>query len=130
MEAAQRFLEAHERCQVGSELWAKATARAFDILKEGEFAKVAKPEWWSDEGLKALSVRVVQAAPNEQAANQMRAAVLSGAAGVLEVVSRSAAELREAAAHFDRAAALCDAPAFKAVLAKSAGWCRRKAEGR
>ena len=111
-------------------MWAKATARAFDILKEGECAKVAKPEWWSDEGLKALSARVLRAAPNDQAANQMRAIVLSGRGGdAWGVGPRSAAELREAAAYFDRAAALCDAPAMKEDLAKSADWCRRQVEG-
>ena len=64
VEAAQRFLEARERVPVGSEDWAEATAAAFDLLKLEECAEVAKPEWWSDEGLKALSARVVRAAPN------------------------------------------------------------------
>ena len=31
--------------------------------------EVAKPEWWNDEELKALSARVVRAAPNELGAN-------------------------------------------------------------
>ena len=55
MEAAQRFLEAKERYPVGSKGWARATAMAFNMLKLEECAEVAKPEWWSDEGLKALS---------------------------------------------------------------------------
>eukprot|EP00964_Phaeocystis_antarctica_P156304 scaffold125893_cov36-Phaeocystis_antarctica.AAC.1 len=57
MEAAQRYLEAKERWPVGSELWAKATANAFDMLKMQVCAEVAKPEWWNDEALKALSAR-------------------------------------------------------------------------
>ena len=39
--------------------------------------EVAKPEWWNDEALKALSARVLRAAPNEVVANSMRAVVLS-----------------------------------------------------
>jgi len=87
VEAAQRFLEAKERYPVGSEDGAYPTAWAFDILRRDECSEVTKPEWWNDEGLKALSVRlyypllsarVVRAAPNEEGTNTMRAAVLSG----------------------------------------------------
>jgi hypothetical protein len=85
---------------------------------------VAKPEWWSDEGLKALSARVVRAAPDDMHANQMRALVLVGQCPAWEVGPRSAAELREAAAHFERAAALHTAPAMKADVADAAAWCR------
>ena len=77
-EAAQWFLEAKERFPVGSERWAQATAYAFDLLKLEVCSEVAKPEWWNDEGLKALSARVVRAAPNQLVANGMRAVVLSG----------------------------------------------------
>ena len=105
--------------------WARATASAFCMLLQEECAEVAKPEWWNDEGLKALSARVVRAAPNDQAANQMRAAVLSGrGSGAWDVGPRSAAELREAAAHWDRSAALCPAPAMQAALAEYAHQCR------
>ena len=45
VEAAQRFLEAYERFQVGSEEWAVATAAAFDKLRLEECDEVAKPEW-------------------------------------------------------------------------------------
>ena len=38
----------------------------------------AKPEWWSDEGLKALSASVVRAAPDDMNANRMRAGALRG----------------------------------------------------
>ena len=57
MEAAQRYLEAKERFSVGSGRWAMTTALAFDLLLREECDQVAKPEWWNDEGLKALSVR-------------------------------------------------------------------------
>ena len=127
VEAAQRFLEAKERYPVGSELWARATAQAFTKLVQDVCAEVAKPEWWSDEGLKALSARVVRAAPDDVEANRMRAFVLCGQHSAWEAGPRSAAELREAATHFDRAAALHPAPAVKAQLAEYAEECRREA---
>ena len=98
------------------------------MLAREECAEVAKPEWWSDEGLKALSARVVRAAANDVHANRMRAWVLRGQCCAWEAGPRSAAELREAAAHYERAAALCPAPAAKATHAEWAAWCRSKAE--
>ena len=92
---------------------------------------MAKPEWWNDEELKALSARVVRAAPDERQAHMMRAYVLSGQRMGLARAAygpRSAAELREAATHYDRAAALCPAPAMKVELAEDAAWCRSQAE--
>ena len=120
MEAAQRLLEAKERNPVGSEDWAGATAHAVGMLTEKECTEVAKPEWWNDEGLKALSARVVRAAPNYAPAIAMRAVVLSGDDGAWEAGPRSAVELKEAATLFDRAAALCDSPAVKADRAEAA----------
>ena len=129
VEAAQRFLDASERVSVGSVGWAQATARAFDMLQLEDCAKVAKPEWWNDEGLKALSGRVLRAAPNDQVANLMRAEVLYASRGCRswDAGPRSAAELEEAAAYFDRSAALTDAPALKAALAAAADECHSKA---
>jgi len=98
------------------------------LPRREERAEVAKPEWWNDEGLKALSARVVRAAPDDLQANMMRANVLSGQHGAWEAGPRSAAEFREAAAHFERAAALCPVPALKADYASNAVWCRRQAE--
>ena len=129
MEAAQRYLEARERWPVGSELWAIATANAFEKLKLEQCAEVVKPAWWNDEGLKALSARVVRAAPNDVAAHGMRAAVLMGGeGGEWEAGPRSTVELKVAAAHYERTAALCVAPAQKALLARNAGRCRSLAE--
>ena len=88
---------------------------------------MAKPEWWNDEGLKALSARVVRAAPDDLVANQMRALVLSGQDDTWEAGPRSAAELKEAAAHYEQAAALHSAPVVKAQLAGHAAWCRATA---
>ena len=128
VEAAQRFLEAKERCFVGSEFWAEATAGAFDMLKQDECSEAAKPEWWNDEGLKALSARVVRAAPNDEKTNLMRAIVLRGLSDIWEAGPRSAAELKGAAAYFDRAAALSNAPAVKGDRARLADTCRSLAE--
>ena len=128
MEAAQRFLEARERFPVSSEEWAEATAAAFDVLTREECNEVAKPEWWNDERLKALSARVVRAAPNELVANEMRALVLGGLCSAWEAGPRSAAELKEAATYYDRAAALHPAPAGQALYAVGAGWCRSQAD--
>eukprot|EP00964_Phaeocystis_antarctica_P121081 scaffold84790_cov64-Phaeocystis_antarctica.AAC.1 len=124
VEAARWFLEARERYPAGTVEWARATAEAFNMLTKKACDEVAKPEWWNDEELKALSARVVRAAPDELGANQMRALVLGGQGGAWEEGPRSAAELNGAATHFDRAAALCCAPAQKADFTKLADFCR------
>eukprot|EP00964_Phaeocystis_antarctica_P098152 scaffold64197_cov51-Phaeocystis_antarctica.AAC.1 len=128
VEAAQRFLEAKERSPMGSEGWAEATAAVFNMLGQPVCAEVAKPEWWNDEGLKALSARVVRAVRNHWVADQMRATVLCGQCAAWVAGSRSAAELKEAAMHYDRAAALHPAPVAKASLADKAAWCRSQAK--
>ena len=89
---------------------------------EGVRQGVHKLERWNDEELKALSARVVRAAPNQEAAHVMRALVLSGLSGAAlgSAGPRSAAELMEAAAHFERSAALSSAPAVKAEKARIA----------
>ena len=97
------------------------------MLIQEACAEVAKPEWWSDEGLKALSARVVRAAPDEANAHRMRAVVLRGQRDDWEAGPRSAAELMEAAAHYDRAAALHTAPVVKGELTDFAACCRRQA---
>ena len=112
---------------VGSEDWAEATALAFNQLIREACDEVAKPEWWNDEGLKALSAKVVRAAPDDGVAYQMRASVLSGACGAWEAGPRSAAELKEAATRYERAAALHPAPAMKDQLTSWADWCHRRA---
>ena len=127
VEAAQRFLEAKERCQVGSEGWAMGTAWVFASLVKEECAEVPKPEWWNDEELKALSASVVRVLPDDMLASNMRAVVLYGREVAWKVGPRSAAELREAATHFDRVAALHTNPAMKASLADEAAWCRIQA---
>ena len=112
---------------MGSKFWAKATADAFGMLQQKESGEVAKPAWWNDEGLKALSARVVRAAPNDLSAIRMRAIVLRGQCAVWEAVPRSAVELKKAAVHFERLVVLCNAPAQKAHFAGDADCCRRQA---
>ena len=113
---------------MGSKDWAEAMASAFAVLNLKECAEVIKPEWWNDEELKALSARIVRAAPNNAGANRMRAVVLSGCVTAWEAGPRSAAELKKAAVHFDRAAALCmNVPALRAELVGEADRCRSRA---
>ena len=61
----------------------------------------------------------------------MRALVLRGngteSERAWEAGPRSAAELKEAAKHYERAAALCPAPAVKAGYIAYADWCRSQA---
>ena len=104
-EAAQWYLEAKERSPEGSSEWAVATANAFDLLRQTACDEAAKPEWWTDEELKALSAKVVRAAPADVAANRMRACVLSGRCAAWVAGPRSSAEFKEAGAHFEQAAA-------------------------
>ena len=61
-------------------------------------------------------------------ANEMQAMVLTGQSLAWEAKPRSAAELMEAATHFDRAAALCPAFAGKAHLTGHAAWCRNHSQ--
>ena len=57
-------------------------------------------------------------------AHQMRAIVLAPWDTAWEAGPRSAAEFREAATHYARAAALSSAPAVKAELEEFADMCR------
>eukprot|EP00964_Phaeocystis_antarctica_P061560 scaffold36804_cov51-Phaeocystis_antarctica.AAC.1 len=129
VEAAQRYREASERFPEGSEGWGQATAAAFSLLVREECAEVAKPEWWNDKELKALSARVGRWAPKTGQATLMRAVVLAGQCGASWGAGpRSAAELKEAATHYERAAALFPAPGLKAQHAGHAAWCCGQAE--
>ena len=63
----------------------------------------------------------MRAAPNDVAANKMRAFVLSGRGGAAwDGGLRSVAEFKEAIIYFERAAALSDVPARKAKYAEYA----------
>ena len=73
-----------------------------------------------------MSAKALRATPNKRLANRMRAEVLSGRVA-WKAGPRSAAELKKAAVHFDRAAALCNAPVMRAQLVDQAEWCRSQA---
>lgn len=112
-EAVPNFLEAAERFREDSAMWANAIVMAFSILQSDKCSKVAKPEWWNDEGLRTFSQKVVSAmdkdptrAMNIRLGHQMRCTVLSGETNAIESAMRSAADLKEAAKHAGLAAQL------------------------
>jgi len=81
----------------------------------------------------AVRERVVRMAPNEGAAISMRAMVLSGLLSSWEVKPRSAAELKEGAALFERTEALFDAPMWASGPAPNfvaLDYCENKNEAR
>ena len=115
-EAAPMLLKAIELYEDGTEDWATAAASAFDTLRLERCDEVPKPEWWNDEGLKALSARLVAVAPGSLLTCGMRAHVLSGDAlfkAEWNAGSRTAAEIKEAATWFRRASELALTPADK-----------------
>ena len=71
---------------------------------------------------------IVRGAPNKDVAHDMRAIVLSGTCTAWEAGPRSAAELKEAAKHYERSGELQAAPALKAHDIESAAECRSQAE--
>ena len=127
--AAHLYLEAKERSPMGSEMWACATASAFDKLKLKACAELTKPAWWNEEDLKALSMQVVRAAPSEVGAHSMRAFVLCHHGrhdheGLWEAGPLSVAAIQEAIEHYEQAAELSDALAVKAERACQAAELR------
>lgn len=102
-QAAHMYLQAKDCYPLGSEGWANATAGAFELLNSPACAAVPKPEWWSDSALKTLSEQVI-AVPSGYLACCMRARVLSGKSKAWGAGPRTAAELREAAMLWRRAA--------------------------
>ena len=137
VEAAPHFLQAAALFPEGSEDWVDSIAAAFDKLRLPECAEVAKPEWWNDEGLKALSktmisvplARVFSPAGDARRLGMhgMRAAVLSGWNLAWESGPRSSAELKEAAEHYGRAAQLTHGPSQERELEIFAAALRRDA---
>ena len=134
VEAAPMYLKAMELSEEGTERWAQAAASAFDLLKTSECDEVPKPEWWNDEALKALSARVVALAPDESSACIMRADVLTAGStwqaggGSWDVGQRTAAEIKEAATWFRRAARMCRFPATDQLYEGMAHDCDESAD--
>lgn len=140
-QAAPNFVRAAALVHLeGSVDWAGYISTAFDALADPECSVVAKPEWWNDKDLLALSKAVtrVQACLTGAAAHRaanvqqwrmhghiMRLKVLS-AEGDLgwQVGPRSAADLNEAAKHAGVAAELflksCQSSSMAASLLRKA----------
>merc|ERR1740139_1239476 len=125
-EAAPLYLQAAARYPEGSGDWAKSIAGAFVKLCLPECAEVAKPGWWNDEALKTLSKAVLRAT-DSQLGHGIRAEVLAGQLPAWESGPRSAADLKEAAKHFEWAAALTLAPVLKCQTKSNAAAVRRQA---
>tara|TARA_B110001452_G_scaffold26754_1_gene20994 strand:+ start:1558 stop:2379 length:822 start_codon:yes stop_codon:yes gene_type:complete len=125
-EAAPMYLKAMELSEDGTDVWASAVSGAYETLQHQESDELPKPEWWNDEGLKALSARVVAIAPNDASAPKMRGCVLSGGA-VFETSwnagPRTAAEIKEAATWFRRAASVDYSQAARRHYEESASRC-------
>merc|ERR1740139_669847 len=125
-EAAPLYLQAAARNREGSEDWAESIAHAFVKLRLTECAEVAKPGWWSDEALKTLSKAVLRATGN-LVGHLMRADVLAGQSSAWESGPRSAADLKEAATHYERAVQLNPTPVQKHAFESNAAALRRQA---
>merc|ERR1740139_893512 len=125
-QAAPLYLQAAARYPEGSEDWADSIVGAFNKLCLPECAEVAKPGWWSDEALKTLSKAVVRVT-DSHVGHLMRADVLAGQLPACESGPRSAADLKEAVTHYERAAALAPAPIQKRACESLAAALRSKA---
>ena len=125
-----KAMELHEDGSKGTEGWATSAASAFDLLKHPDCIEVPVPEWWNDEALKALSAQVVVVAPDKAQPCSMRAHVLCGA---LEKAHwnagpRTAAEIKEAATWWRRAAKAVRTPTGKLRYDKAARRCDEYAD--
>ena len=137
VEAAPMFLKAMELYEEGTKGWAEAAAESFDLLKHPDCDEEPKPEWWNDEALKALSARVVALAPDRHQPCAMRACVLVGdtfskphwkEGAHWNVGPRTAAEVKEAATWYRRAAMLTRSPAGKLRCDRIARHCDEYAD--
>jgi len=130
-ETAPMFLKAMELFEEDTKGWAVSAAEAFDTLKTKECREVPKPEWWNGEGLKALAARVVAVTPDHHKASALRARVLSGDAlgkAPWNAGPRTAAEIKEAAKWYRRAAMLTSTPAEKGRYEQLASACDEYAD--
>ena len=131
VEAAAVFLKAMELCKDGTKPWTLSVTAAFDLLKLDDCRDVPKPEWWNDEALKALSARVVAVAPDKSDSCAMRARVLCGGALIRtswNAGPRTAAEIKEAATWYRRAARVSLVPTDKLFYEQLASACDESAD--
>ena len=125
VEAVPMFLKAMELSDLGTTNWAQGAAGAFEMLRNPDCDEMSKPEWWNDEGLKALSARVVAVAPDKLQPCAMRAFVLCGGLGVApwNVGPREAVEIKDAATWYRRAAMLSSVRVDKQLVERMARLC-------
>jgi len=131
VEAAEMYLKAMEVHDEGTEHWAESAATAFGVLLNDDCRDAPKPEWWNDGALKALSARVVALAPDHHQPCGMRACVLEGDAleeANWNVGPRTAAEVKEAATWYRRAARVTPTPAEKKYYEQYASKCDEYAD--
>ena len=125
-ESSQMYLNAMTLLEEGAEKWAKAAASAFDRLRHPACREAPTPEWWNDEALKALSARVVAVAPDHNQSCAMRGRVLQGGAfceANWNVGPRRAAEIKEAATWYRRAARVAHVPSDELYYEQLARGC-------
>jgi len=126
VEAAEMYLKAMELHEDGTKDWAEAAGATFSVLTSPDCDGASKPEWWNDEALKALSVRVVALAPDMSGSCGMRALVLCGdvlGKPLWNAGPRTAAEIKEAASWFRRAAETTLLPSGKLGYEEYASQC-------
>ena len=100
--SAALAIKAVERSDPNSCMWARNVTRAFDSIRMIH-NDIARPTWWNDEDLLAMSARVLSVIghENNHMAHLMRARVLCHGAGVTSAVTweaqpRTARQLMEA----------------------------------
>lgn len=86
------------------QLGLRAAVMAFDLLVRRCCDGVARPGWWNDADLLAMSERALADTPDSPVSWSTRAAVLTGAGGAWALGPRDGAQLREAAALLEREA--------------------------
>jgi len=126
VEAAQTFFKAMELYEDGTKGWAEAAALWPSTFKSPDCSEAPEPEWWDDEAVKALSAQVVAVSPDGHMQCAMRARVLIGGAlakAPWNAGPRTAAEVKEAASCYRRAARVCHLPADKLVYEQCASGC-------
>ena len=131
VEAATMYLKAMELHEENTKGWALSAAAVFDMLRTDDCDDVPKPEWWNDEALKALSARVVALAPDKPQPCAMRADVLCGDAlgkAPWNGKPRTAAEVKEAAKWYRRAAMATLVPSAKLEYEQYASKCDEYAD--
>ena len=127
--AAASFLQAMDLASDDEPLaWADAAANSFAMLVAcpGE----QRPAWWNDDELLAHSARASELLPNAPHAQRFRAHVLAAPAELPLpplAAPRGVEQLRDAAKHFERVAALAVADDEKRAAAEAGAVCLKNA---